>query len=64
MPHVLLGWTGRAASWKRQFWDNWRDLNLYWPFDDMKELLCVIKLRNRMFLFLEMQTQVFQGGTL
>lgn len=37
MQHVLLGWTD--IIWKRQFRDNWRDLSLYWLFDDMKELL-------------------------
>lgn len=47
MQHVLLRWTD--SLWKRQFRDNWRDLNLYWLFDDMKELIYVIKLGSRMF---------------
>lgn len=62
MQHVLLGWTD--IIWKRQFTDNWRDLSLYWLFDDMKELLYVIKLGSIMFLFLEMQIQVSQGRNL
>lgn len=36
MHHVLLAWTdGEAGK---------GDLNLDWVFDDMKELLCVIKI--------------------
>lgn len=49
MQYVLLGWTD--SSWERQT-------------DDMKVLLCVVKLGSRVFLFLKMQTQFFQGRNL
>lgn len=66
MQQVLLDWAD--SGWKRQFQDNWGESILDWIFDDMKELLCDkmlwFGLGSRMFLFLVMQTQVFQGRNL
>lgn len=54
----------RQSSWKRQFRDSWGDFDLDWGCDDTKCVLkyCPLGLGSGMFLFLEVENQLFQGG--
>lgn len=59
----MCSWAGQTAAGKGNFGTT-GEFEMDWLFDDMKEFLGVIKLGSRMFLFVEMQTQVFQGRNL